>query len=127
MTNHLWQSTFFAAAAALLAFALRKNRAEVRYWLWFTASVKFLVPLSLLMMAGNQLRPIAPAVNAAPSAVVAMEQFTQPFSDTATVASPTNWTPWLLSLWSCGFLGILAIRIRDARRVREVLRASSPV
>ncbi len=33
--NHLWQSTMFAAATGLLTLPLKKNRAAVRYWLWF--------------------------------------------------------------------------------------------
>jgi hypothetical protein len=32
--THLWQSTGFAAVAALLALALRANQARARYWLW---------------------------------------------------------------------------------------------
>jgi len=44
LANHLWQSTVFAAVAGLLALALRNNRAQVRYWLWLAASVKFLIP-----------------------------------------------------------------------------------
>lgn len=32
-TNHLWQSTLFAVAAALLTLAFGKNRAQVRYCL----------------------------------------------------------------------------------------------
>jgi bla regulator protein BlaR1 len=43
LTNHLWQSTLFAAVAGLLTFAF-KHRAQVRYWLWFSASFKFFVP-----------------------------------------------------------------------------------
>jgi bla regulator protein blaR1 len=31
--NHLWQSTLFAAIAWLLTLLLRRNRAQVRYWL----------------------------------------------------------------------------------------------
>ena len=53
--NHLWQSTLFAAVAWLLTLALRKNRAAVRYWIWLAASVKFLIPFSLLVSAGAQL------------------------------------------------------------------------
>jgi hypothetical protein len=49
VANHLWQSTIFAAAAAVLTLALRKNHARTRYWLWLAASVKFLVPFSLLV------------------------------------------------------------------------------
>ena len=52
ITNHLWQSTVFAFAVALLALAFRKNRAEVRYWMWLSASLKFLVPFSLLIGVG---------------------------------------------------------------------------
>jgi hypothetical protein len=37
LTNHLWQSTLFAMAAAFLTLAFRKNQAEVRYWLWLSA------------------------------------------------------------------------------------------
>ena len=47
--NHLWQSTLFAAAAGLLTLALRNNRAQVRYWLWLAASVKFLIPFGALV------------------------------------------------------------------------------
>ena len=34
LPNHLWQSTMFAVAVWLLAFAFRRNRAQVRYGLW---------------------------------------------------------------------------------------------
>lgn len=40
LIDHLWQSTLFAGAAWVLGLALRKNRAEVRYWVWFAASVR---------------------------------------------------------------------------------------
>jgi hypothetical protein len=53
--NHLWQSTVFAGVAALLAFVLRKNHARTRYWLWLTASLKFLIPFSLLVSIGKQI------------------------------------------------------------------------
>ena len=48
--NHLWQSTLFAAVAGLLTLLLRKNHAGARYWLWMAASMKFLLPFSLLVM-----------------------------------------------------------------------------
>ena len=55
LANHLWQSTLFAVVAGLLTLALKKNRAQVRYWLWLAASVKFLIPFSLLVSAGSYL------------------------------------------------------------------------
>ena len=53
--NHLWQSSCFALLAGLLAFVLRKNSPKVGYWVWLSASVKFLVPFALLMNLGNSL------------------------------------------------------------------------
>ena len=52
---HLWQSTLCVFAAWLLTLALKNNRASVRYWVWLAASVKFLVPFSLLVSAGSEL------------------------------------------------------------------------
>ena len=51
--NHLWQSTLFAIAAGLLTLILRNNYARTRYLLWLTASLKFLIPFSTLVSAGN--------------------------------------------------------------------------
>ena len=56
IVNHLWQSTLVAAAIAVLAALLRNDGAHVRYWLWWAASAKFLVPFSLLMLLGGALR-----------------------------------------------------------------------
>src|SRR5690242_13154989 len=86
--NHLWQSTAFALAVALLVPAFRKNRASVRYWLWLGASLKFLVPFALLIGAGNALWDavrgwsVNPAIP--PSAVSqAVGQIAQPFAEVA--------------------------------------------
>src|SRR5262245_55029154 len=80
ITNHLWQSTAFAALAALLALALRGNRAQVRYWLWLAASVKFLVPFSLLVEAGNRIAPPVSAVRISRPVERAMNQTRQTFA-----------------------------------------------
>lgn len=52
LLTHLWQSTLVLLAAWALAHACRHNAATVRYWIWFAASVKFLVPLALLQQLG---------------------------------------------------------------------------
>jgi beta-lactamase regulating signal transducer with metallopeptidase domain len=57
--DHLWQSTLFTGAVALIAVALRSHAARMRYWLWFAASAKFLVPFSLLVSIGSWLAPHA--------------------------------------------------------------------
>jgi beta-lactamase regulating signal transducer with metallopeptidase domain len=51
--DHVWQSTLFAIGAALLTLACRRNRAQLRYALWFSASAKFLVPFSLIVWLGS--------------------------------------------------------------------------
>lgn len=52
---HLWQSTLLLVAAWVLALACRRNAAAIRYWIWFAASAKFLVPLALLQQLGDHL------------------------------------------------------------------------
>ena len=55
LLTHLWQSTLVLLGAWVLARACRRNAAAVRYWIWFIASVKFLVPLALLQQFGDRL------------------------------------------------------------------------
>src|SRR5215813_12438549 len=52
LANHLWQSTVFAFLVMLLTLALKNNRAETRFWLVLTASLKFLIPFSVLTGIG---------------------------------------------------------------------------
>src|SRR3954471_446630 len=119
LTNHLWQSTLFAVLVGLLTVAFRKNRAQVRYWLWFSASVKFLVPFTLLITLGSQLK-WAPAMTqmAAPSVSLTFEQIAQPFSNmpaspTSTQAVAANWILRVIFMvWLVGFVTILVTRIR---------------
>jgi bla regulator protein BlaR1 len=53
IAQHLWQSTLFLIAAWVLARACRRNSATIRYWIWFGASLKFLVPFALLQRLGD--------------------------------------------------------------------------
>lgn len=79
LENHLWQSTAFSAAACVVALALRKNQARTRYWIWLCASLKFLVPFSLLFAMGSYLRPaVAPPIARADISTT-MTQIAQPF------------------------------------------------
>ena len=64
LMNHLWQSTLFVIVVWLATLALRKNAARVRCGLWTAASVKFLVPLSMLVSLGERFQ-----WRAAPAAV----------------------------------------------------------
>jgi uncharacterized protein (TIGR03435 family) len=133
VTNHLWQSTLFAVAAGLLTVALRKNRAHVRFWLWFGASVKFFVPFAVLMSFGSRLewapaRKIAIQI-AAPAVSIAMEQIAQPFATTVPIAPTTrgtgDWIPIaILAVWASGFAAIALFRFRVWLRIRAALRGA---
>src|SRR3954471_6553956 len=59
--DHLWQSTLFALPLGALTLLLRRHAAALRFWVWFAASVKFLVPFSVLMAMGAAMTlPVAP-------------------------------------------------------------------
>lgn len=133
LTNHLWQSTLFAVAAGLLAIAFRKNLAQIRYWLWLSASLKFLVPFSLLISLGNHLEWVPTAKKIATQAVsFRVVQITQPFPDTLSfVPSTTGSSHWfpiaILGLWVCGFGVIALIRFKAWLRIRAAVRSSTPL
>ena len=134
LANHLWQSTLFAAVVLLLALALRKNHAQARYWLWLTASVKFLVPFSLLVSAGSQVEwRDAPAV--VTPLTMAVEQISQPFASTGLgmTSSPipaesNNYVPALLfAAWFSGFASLLWSWLQRWRRIQRALQVASPL
>ncbi|MGB8844191.1 MAG: M56 family metallopeptidase [Terracidiphilus sp.] len=136
LVNHLWQSTAVVGIACLLAVALRKNHARVRYWVWFAASVKFLLPFSLLIAAGKWIQSL-PAVSVIHKPVVAatIVQFVQPLSPTEAIdqsAAPiivhaSSWLPIaLLVIW---FFGVLLVGARFARAwwsAHAAKRAATP-
>ena len=57
LIDHLWQSSLFAFAAAMLTLAFGKNGANIRFYMWLAASVKFLIPVSVL---GHDRQEFAP-------------------------------------------------------------------
>lgn len=137
--NHLWQSTLFVLVVALVTLVFRRNRAHVRYCLWLSASVKFLVPFALLMDLGNSLwtafaaRQIATKL-APPGVSFTVQQIAQPFTGSLSIlpsAPLTHTADWIpiavLSAWICGFLGFVLVRFRGWLRVRAAMRASTPI
>ncbi len=134
LANHLWQSTICAAVAWLLAFTLRKNRASTRYWVWFAASAKFLIPFSLLISAGSRIPwPSAQAV-APPQVTLAIEQIGQPFSVPAVsplvpvTLPPVNPLPVImLAIWLCGVVAGVVFWARRLWRLRSIMRAAAPL
>lgn len=130
--NHLWQSTLFAAAAGLLTLALRKNHARARYWLWLAASLKFLVPFSLLTSLGSRMAWSRGSAADQSALSFVIEQVSRPFAQQA--ASQSTPQTFLASLpailaiaWACGFVAVLLIWFARWRRVSADVRSSEPL
>jgi TonB family protein len=104
--NHLWQSTLFAAMAGVLALILRKDHARVRYWVWLAASIKFLIPFSLLVAIGRRLAwsPGSPVANNRLHFAVEVISGVTPV-----VPGLVHLLPALVALWLCGFLAVLFV------------------
>src|SRR5687767_9843596 len=136
--NHLWQSTVFAAVAALLAMTFRRHHAGVRYWLWLAASAKFVIPFAALVVIGGQFSwrtiDIVPYDNPA----VLVEAFSEPFSQdlvTVRARSPRPAAPSfasavpvaLASMWAIGFAALLTLWFVRWTRMRTVTRSAIPL
>jgi len=135
--NHLWQSTLVAVAAGLLTLTLRKHHARARYWIWLAASIKFLVPFSLLIGMGSRLawqRP--PAAATRPTLYFAMEEIVNPLPHAAhtTSALPissgsstlTHLLPWIVAVWLLGFLAVLLVWLVRWQRISKAMKAATP-
>ncbi len=135
LANHLWQATLIAGALGLLTLAFRKERAEVRYCLWFAASCNFLLPISLLLFEVGKHMPWLPAAKtvAVPSVSLRIEQFAQPFPSGATPALHTPGTVFTsvtlvcFAIWASGFAAVALLRLRGWRRIRTAVKSSVPL
>jgi bla regulator protein BlaR1 len=138
LANHLWQSTLVAAAAGLLTLALRKHHARARYWLWLAASIKFLIPFSVLVRLGAYFAWRRPAPPASTALYFAIEEASQPFSHiavrstvahSATVAASNlpSVLPVLIAIWLVGFLTVLFVWIIRWRRIFAAMRTATPL
>jgi uncharacterized protein (TIGR03435 family) len=122
--NHLWQSTLFAAAVALATLAMRKNSPRTRYWFWLSASVKFLIPFSLLVWAGSQVQlpPDSPSLHA-----TTVENISNYFGPAAlrppATPTPTR-APWPSVLGAIWLSGISFLIIRWYRRWRTMQKVA---
>jgi bla regulator protein BlaR1 len=129
--DHLWESTLFAVAAGLLTLFLRNNQARVRYWVWFAASLKFLVPFYLLTWAGSRIH----WRNAAATVPSSM-----PFGDTLQHLGHALATPAIafrapapdalslvsicVSIWAIGCVAVLARWVASWLQMRAIVRSA---
>ena len=123
--NHLWQSTLIAAAIAALMTNLHDHGAHVRYWLWWLASVKFLLPFSLLTWLGGALgRGSAPLVDLDLGEIPAtLSVIAEPMP---AGADGTSLGSVLLGIWIVGFAAVVGRWITRALQVRALLYSTVP-
>lgn len=137
--NHLWQTTTFAALAALLSFVLRRNHARTRYWLWLAASVKFLVPFSLLAAFGRYLPWSGVSAGTQAELYFAVEQISEPFTrpamlvlprtppSPASPSMPALFPALLLAAWLCGFTVVILMWHTRWRQTSLLAREAKPL
>lgn len=126
---HLWQSTLILVAAWLLTLVCRRSAAAIRYWIWFGASMKFLIPLYVLQWMGERIgrwvpgpEPVGPIFIETASAI-----FVPAFPDA--LASPDG--VWVhiqviaAALWALGATTLGVRWFLQWRSVRAVLSKAS--
>src|SRR5437879_8187624 len=133
--NHLWQSTLFAVTVGLLTLVLWKYHARVRYCLWLAASVKFLIPFSLLVGIGSYLPWLHRAEGTNPGFYVAIEEVSQPFTQPTMPMiprgidsiGPIHLLPAVLAaVWLSGFLVVIFQWYFRWRRIAQAIRKAVP-
>lgn len=136
--NHLWQSTAVVLVAWLLTLLLRTNSARVRYAIWMIASIKFLVPFSLLSSLGALWATLNPSPQVGPSLYIIVEEIGQPFRQAtphgpaaAFIAMPSHSVQLtsilIAAVWLCGFLAMLVMWVVRWRRAAGMARSAEPV
>jgi beta-lactamase regulating signal transducer with metallopeptidase domain len=133
LLNHLWQSTVCVGVAGLLTLLLRQHSARIRYGLWFAASVKFLVPFSLLVTLGRTITPahVAPELlnfyQLTPALVT--QSVTIPFSEPVptSIERAIPWQALVIIIWAFGALLAVASWAVRYWRLRLLVKTSKPL
>ena len=147
--NHLWQSTLFASAAWLVTIFLKKNRARIRFWIWFSVTVKFLIPFSIIVTLGNFIAPewmnTPPEISAQFKVIHAINQPFNPsvlkevlpgtdIKNVAPAAGAVDSSPVshkipgvLFVLWLCGTCAILVSWHKRDVRVSRMAQNAEPL
>ena len=129
LVDHLWQSTLFAICAWLLTLVLRKNGAHLRHAVWLAASIKFLIPFSLMTMLGQQMRLYVGVENTHGFALGADDLSILLAAPAQAIGAEPNGDLWpriATAVWLIGFLTLSFRWLVRWRGVREILRAAVP-
>jgi bla regulator protein BlaR1 len=149
VANHLWQSTLFAVFVGLLTLLFRNNGAHVRHGLWLAASIKFLLPFSVLIALGSQLPWHANSSSVGPGSAAAQWSATlatiaqpMPRSEARATAPPQSTgsalrtstrakssidpVSILFALWVCGVAIVLFVSLVRWLRISAIRRGAQP-
>lgn len=133
LVDHLWQSTLFALAAAVLTQLLHNNAARFRFWVWLAASMKFLIPFSWLTLLASQLvshaaisAPLVPA-----SFVTVVQQIADPLATPGVIMRAPPPTALrigelLAVIWVAGCVALLARWLTRWLRIKAAVRSATP-
>jgi bla regulator protein BlaR1 len=139
VADHLWQSTVFAVVVWLMTWTMRRKRAEVRHALWLAASVKFLIPVSLLVGIGGPFSRLQHAPSEQqPAFYEAVNTVVQPFSEITPAAPHIHattaelrfiawWPPALAIAWFCGMTVVLGVWCVRLRKIAALVRHAEPL
>lgn len=131
LIDHLWQSSLFVLLAWGVTSLLHRNGAHLRYWVWLAASLKFLVPFSLLALLGNQLGarvvdvPVTEAFSTA-------QQVAAPLVAPATFIASSEANSFnliealVLTVWAIGFLALVLRWLVRWRELAAIVRSAGP-
>jgi beta-lactamase regulating signal transducer with metallopeptidase domain len=131
LLDHLWQSTLFAGMVMASMPLFRRQSASLRYWLWFTASMKFLFPFALLTMLGRRIL-IAMTPEVAAPVLAAIRPAAAPFAAIAApLAAPVPDQAPAVELaalvWCAGLAAITLICLSRWLDLRATLRDADPL
>lgn len=145
LVQHVWQSTMVCGSLWLSTLMLRRNAAQMRFRLWMLASVKFLLPFSLLISAGEVVSVKKLAQPSVPPVFSIM--MVGPVNDTTIVKPVHAAAPVagrgshdvlavekrqtiarlaMLLLWAAGALAIATLWLRTWLRLRAIVQRGTP-
>jgi bla regulator protein BlaR1 len=130
LMNHLWQSTVCVLLVWLAGVALRNNGARVRCWLWAGASLKFLVPFSVLVSLGERFQWGAAPAAVQPAVSFVMKEVLAPAREVivmpASAPQSSSLWPWLLATaWCAGAAVVLVSWWRQWLPIRSAVRRAT--
>jgi bla regulator protein blaR1 len=130
--DHVWQSSLIVVVAWALTSLLRANGAHLRHAIWFAASLKFLVPFSLLALIGQEIGERVAGSGSSTSLVGAIQQAAEPFIAPAALVAPRDsggsslLALLFLTVWAIGFAALVRRWFVRWREIKAIVRSATP-